>query len=84
MTSKDEIPVFGKPGSEKAVFSGKRIKRGLYRCADGSVVNADCNGAANILRKAIPDAWEKVSDFRFLAYPEAVTYQGLNRCRAAG
>ena len=84
VTSKDEIPVFGKPGSEKAVFSGKRIKRGLYRCADGSVVNADCNGAANILRKAIPDAWEKVSDFRFLAYPEAITYQGLNRCRAAG
>ena len=83
VTSKDEIPVFGKPGSEKAVFSGKRIKRGLYCCADGSLVNADCNGAANILRKAVPDAWKDVSDFRFLAYPEAVTYQGLNRCRAA-
>ena len=83
VTSKDDIPVFGKPGSEKAVFSGKRIKRGLYCCADGSLVNADCNGAANILRKAVPDAWKDVSDFRFLAYPEAVTYQGLNRCRAA-
>ena len=84
VTSKDEIPVFGKPGSEKAVFSGKRIKRGLYRCRDGFVINADCNGAANILRKAVPDAWEGTGDFRFLAYPEAVTYQALNHCRAVG
>jgi putative transposase len=84
VTSGDEIPVYGKPGSEKVVFSGKRTKRGLYRCADGLVINADCNGAANILRKAIPDAWEGINDFRFLAHPEAVTYRTLNRCRAAG
>lgn len=31
--------------------SGNRIKRGLYWTADGFVVNADLNGAANILRK---------------------------------
>jgi len=31
--------------------SGKRIKRGLYRATDGTRINADCNGAANILRK---------------------------------
>ena len=31
--------------------SGKRIKRGLYRSRDGNLINADCNGAANILRK---------------------------------
>ncbi len=31
--------------------SGKRVKRGLYRSKDGSKINADCNGAANILRK---------------------------------
>jgi lycopene cyclase CruP len=46
----DEIPVYGeKPDEWKS--SGKRIKRGLFRAADGSVINADCNGAANILRK---------------------------------
>jgi len=33
--------------------SGKRIKRGLYRTAKGFVINADCQGAANILRKVI-------------------------------
>ena len=32
-------------------FSGKRIKRGLYRASDGTLINADVNGAYNILRK---------------------------------
>ncbi|NEO45023.1 MAG: transposase [Moorea sp. SIO4A3] len=31
--------------------SGKRIKRGLYKSSNGHLVNADCNGAANIARK---------------------------------
>ena len=33
-------------------FSGKRIHRGLYQFADGRMVNADVNGAYNILRKS--------------------------------
>ena len=33
------------------VASGTRVKRGLYRTRQGHLVNADCNGAANILRK---------------------------------
>ena len=46
----DFLPIFGaKPDSWKA--SGKRVKRGLYRTQNGLLVNADCNGAANILRK---------------------------------
>ncbi|WP_414585550.1 RNA-guided endonuclease InsQ/TnpB family protein [Scytonema sp. PCC 10023] len=46
----DSLPKYGeKPEGWKA--SGKRIERGLYRSANGSVVNADLNGAANILRK---------------------------------
>jgi transposase len=46
----DSLPEYGqKPEGWKA--SGKRIKRGLYQLADGSIVNADLNGAANILRK---------------------------------
>ncbi|CBN55910.1 MULTISPECIES: RNA-guided endonuclease InsQ/TnpB family protein [Kamptonema] len=32
--------------------SGKRIKRGLYRSSAGWLINADTNGAANIIRKA--------------------------------
>ncbi|MGK7928195.1 MAG: RNA-guided endonuclease InsQ/TnpB family protein [Spirulina sp.] len=46
----DFLPTFGaKPESWKP--SGKRVKRGLYRSANNSLINADCNGAANILRK---------------------------------
>ena len=46
----DSLPKHGeKPPGWKA--SGKRIKRGLYRSADGIVINADLNGAGNILRK---------------------------------
>lgn len=46
----DTLPVYGeKP--EGWTASGKRFPRGLYTCANGSIVNSDLNGAANILRK---------------------------------
>lgn len=46
----DFLPIFGeKPDSWEP--SGKRAKRGIYRTATGLLINADCNGAANILRK---------------------------------
>lgn len=46
----DYLPTFGaKPEGWEP--SGKRVKRGLYRTAKGYRINADCNGAANILRK---------------------------------
>jgi putative transposase len=46
----DSLPKYGeKPIGWKA--SGKRIQRGLYQTANGSIVNADLNGSANILRK---------------------------------
>jgi putative transposase len=35
-------------------FSGKRVKRGLYRSQNGRAINADANGAYNILRKSNP------------------------------
>jgi putative transposase len=46
----DSLPEYGKkPDGWKA--SGKRIKRGLYRTKNGNFINADLNGAANILTK---------------------------------
>ncbi|MFL5803877.1 MAG: IS200/IS605 family accessory protein TnpB-related protein, partial [Roseiflexaceae bacterium] len=38
-------------------YAGKRIKRGLFRASDGRLINADVNGAYNIIRKAIPGAF---------------------------
>lgn len=50
----DELPVYSPGKNEKHHFSGKRVKRGLYRHFDGSFSNADCNGGANIIRKVFP------------------------------
>jgi hypothetical protein len=36
---------------------GKRVKRGLFQASDGRCLNADSNGACNILRKGILDAF---------------------------
>ena len=48
---RDPMPVYGQEGKEKPAFSGRRIKRGLYRQPDGRLINADINGSANIGRK---------------------------------
>ncbi|NET50477.1 MAG: transposase, partial [Merismopedia sp. SIO2A8] len=46
----DFLPKFGeKP--ERWKPSGRRVSRGMYRTKNGTEVNADINGAANILRK---------------------------------
>ncbi|WP_024866364.1 RNA-guided endonuclease InsQ/TnpB family protein [Butyrivibrio sp. FCS014] len=59
--AKDYIPVYKKNRSESYSFSGKRIHRGLYRHYDGTITNADINGAANILRKVFPKVsqWDR-------------------------
>ena len=48
----DEIPIYDKENIQEYKFSGKRIKRGLYQTSKGYQLNADCNGALNILRKS--------------------------------
>jgi putative transposase len=40
-------------------YAGKRIKRGMFRSAKGSLINADVNGAYNIIRKVAPKAFVK-------------------------
>lgn len=74
----DYIPVYGRD-DERACFSGKRVKRGLYRCSDGTIVNADLNAAANILKKAKQDAFEGRTDITFLKNPEVWYYACLHR-----
>lgn len=57
---KDEIPIYNDDNPKKYTFSGKRIKRGLYKTAKGNLLNADVNGALNILSKS------KVVDLKVL------------------
>ena len=47
----DDIPVYGETDNPK--FSGRRVKRGLYKTSNGQLINADVNGAYNIMRKGL-------------------------------
>jgi putative transposase len=40
-------------------YVGKRIKRGLFVSATGRQINADVNGAYNMIVKVVPDAFSK-------------------------
>jgi putative transposase len=56
----DKMPKRYNPNAKKKpLFSGRRVKRGLYKSSNGTRLNADTNGAYNILRKTD-------SDFSFL------------------
>ena len=77
IATKDYIPTYGVDDKD-AQFSGLRIKRGLYRCADGTILNADCHAAANIMRKAIPDIWKDTRDYTFLSAPDVYGFHKLN------
>ena len=48
----DEMPVYNADNPTKYQFSGTRVHRGLYKTANGKTLNADVNGALNILRKS--------------------------------
>lgn len=52
----DPLPKYGQTSS---IFSGKRVKRGLYRSADGRLLNADVNGSFNTIRKVKPDVFDQ-------------------------
>jgi putative transposase len=55
----DDIPVYKPDDEEEHVFSGKRVYRGLYRAKDGTAINADVQGAYNMIRKRRPKAFSK-------------------------
>ena len=49
---RDDIPVYNADNPKEYPFSGKRTHRGLYKTASGKTINADINGALNIMRKS--------------------------------
>jgi len=62
----DKMPKRYNPSAKKKhTFSGQRVKRGLYKSSDGTLLNADVNGAYNILRQTD-------SDFSFSKWVENV------------
>ena len=71
----DFIPTYKKDDNTKYTFSGKRIKRGLYKSKNGTLLNADVNGACNILRKAYPSAFSKTNDFKYLQNVQVYSFK---------
>jgi transposase len=57
----DELPVY-KEEYKEYLFSGKRVKRGLYETKEGKYINADLNGALNIYRKSSVCDMEVISN----------------------
>ncbi len=53
----DPLPRYGERNGVE--FSGRRIKRGLYKSKTGELINADCNGGANIVKKVVPEAFSR-------------------------
>ena len=49
---RDDLPLYNADNPQEYIFSGRRVKRGLYMTKKGNLINADCNGALNILRKS--------------------------------
>jgi putative transposase len=71
---RDPLPVRKPSDDTEYTFSGRRVKRGLYRASNNRYINADVNGAYNIVRKVAPDAFiaEGVEDGKRVATPSVV------------
>lgn len=88
----DDIPTYGSTahsGGKEDVgtytFSGRRVHRGLYRSRDGILMNADINGAANLIRKEYPDAFKGVRDLSYMwETTDTVGYRDLYKKKSAG
>ena len=69
----DFIPIFKLTTELNYKFSGKRIKRGLYKSLEGRLINADLNGSLNILRKAVPNAFDECYGIEVCSTPKVIT-----------
>lgn len=60
-------------------YVGRRVKRGLFRSQHGILLNADINGSANIMRKAIPNAFAEGIEAVVVRPVRVTPYQGASR-----
>ncbi|KKM80841.1 hypothetical protein LCGC14_1335870 [marine sediment metagenome] len=57
-------------------YLGKRICRGLFKSSDGTIINADVNGAYNIMKKAFPNSVE-VDEIEAFGLMPQIIYQNI-------
>ena len=67
----DPLPIYGQE-TEKPIFTGKRIKRGLYKTTQGFLAQADVIGSYNILRKAFPNVFNRYGIERCVVHPRRI------------
>ena len=70
----DYIPIYGDylpAGSFSGIRYGKHNR--LYKSRDGITINADMNGALNILRKAFPGVDVELNELQYLKNPQILT-----------
>jgi len=65
----DNIPIY-KEETKEIKFSGKRIKREIYKSKQGKIINADLNGALNILKKS---GEKLIEELEYLKYNNIFT-----------
>ena len=68
----DYIPTYKKEDDKEYEFTGKRIKRGLFRTDSNILINADVNGAVNILRKEFKNIKIETDNIKYLTNPEVI------------
>jgi len=66
----DNIPVYKKNDNTEYIFSGKRITRNIYKSKYRKVINADLNGALNILKKS---GEKLIEELEYLKYNNIFT-----------
>jgi putative transposase len=69
----DPLPVRKNGDDTKYTFSGRRVRRGLYRASNGRSIHADCNGSGNIIRKVAPHAFGPKGVEDFAVHPVRMT-----------
>jgi putative transposase len=79
----DDLPIYDPTKEDKYLFSGKRVKRGLYQASDGRTLHADVNGSYNTLRKAVPDAFGRGIEVPVVA-PVSVKVGAVSPAKGAG
>ena len=75
----DTIPTYKE--NEDYKFSGKRTKRGLYKTKENILINADINGASNIIRKEFPNAFNNLKLEYLYKTTKVVRYKDLYKWR---
>jgi putative transposase len=65
------------PIEHRDSYLGRRIKRGLFRSSNGTLINADCNGMYNIIRRSEPKAFDADGVGGCVLHPKRVSHEGV-------